>query len=325
MSTPPPSQFKPTSRKSKRPSTSSSHEIPPTDAITSSDDESNLPMVITTSRSSMYKPDGHFDDELFFTIIGNDVRRKILMKLAKFPRYASDLSIDLGVSKQAIKKHLDQLIDFGLVEIASSSVDQKKQFYQINPKVAIFSQIDLTPNYFDISVQNNPEDLIKGMKSLEHNPRTAVTSSMKSRIDYAQLNFALKSLGSQLQEVEEQIASVESQRKQILFQKTLLLNRIQMIINSLVENDLEKEIIFSFFFDTSSTIEGLTLQDILDKLFLRRKQRAGISKTKYLKTDQKTLERGKELLNLLQVLMKNFSFIRGDQLKLFFNFEPEFI
>ena len=54
----------------------------------------------------------------------------------------------------------------------------------------------------------------------------------------------------------------------MLLDKTVLLNRLQMIINALVENDLEKEAIFSLFFDINSTIDGLSVQDILNQMFL---------------------------------------------------------
>jgi len=93
--------------------------------------EQTVPMVIHTKKEKMFRNDGSFNGELFFELIGNDIRRKILSKLSKFPRYASDLAIDLGVSKQAIKKHLDKLIEFGIIEISLSQTDHKKQYYQI--------------------------------------------------------------------------------------------------------------------------------------------------------------------------------------------------
>lgn len=283
--------------------------------------DQTVPLVIKRERMfKMVRDDGSFNDELFFELIGNDIRRKILSKLSKFPRFASDLAIDLGVSKQAIKKHLDKLVEFGIIEISLSQTDQKKQYYQISDHIAIFSKIDLTPNYFSLQCENTPDDLSKAMEILEHDPRTAVTSSLKSRIDYKQLNFSLKALGQQLHTVEKEITIIEKKRKDALLQKTVLLNRIQMIINALVENDLEKEVIFSLFFDTNSTVKGITLEDILNQLFLRKKARAGTPKYKYIKTDEKTLQRGQELLELLNLLINNFGFIQSEGLKLFFDF-----
>jgi hypothetical protein len=128
-------------------------------------------------------------------------------------------------------------------------------------------------------------------------------------------------LGSQLHAVEKKIGTIEANRKDLLLKKTVLLNRVQLIINSLVDSDLEKDVIFSLFFDTKSTVEGLTLNDILNQLFLRKRKRAGVSKYKYVKTDQKTLDRGKELLDLIQMLIKNFGFIRSEDMKLYFDFD----
>ena len=285
--------------------------------------DQTVPMVIKGERMfKMFRPDGSFNDEVFFELIGNDIRRKILAKLSKFPRYASDLAIDLGVSKQAIKKHLDKLIEFGIIEISLSQTDQKKNYYQISNHIAIFSKIDLTPNYFSLQCENTPDDLSKAMEILEHDPSTAITSSLRSRIDYTQLNFSLKALGQQLHSVEKEITVIEKKRKEALLQKTVLLNRIQMIINALVESDLEKEVIFSLFFDTKSTVKGITLEEILNQLFLRKKARAGTPKYKYIKTDEKTLQRGQELLELLNLLIKNFGFIRSEGKGiLFFDFD----
>ncbi|QEE15850.1 ArsR/SmtB family transcription factor [Promethearchaeum syntrophicum] len=281
---------------------------------------STVPMVFPGRREKMLRNDGSFNDEMFFELIGNDIRRKILSKLSKFPRFASDLAIDLGVSKQAIKKHLDKLVEFGIIEISLSQTDQKKQYYQISNQIAIFSKIDLTPNYFSLQCENTPSDLADAMDVLNHDPKTAITSSSRSRMDYTQLNFSLKALGQQLHTVEKEITVIEKKRKEALLQKTVLLNRIQMIINALVENDLEKEVIFSLFFDTKSTVKGITLEEIINQLFLRKKARAGTPKYKYIKTDEKTLQRGQELLELLNLLIKNFGFIQSEGLKLFFDF-----
>jgi ArsR family transcriptional regulator len=284
----------------------------------------NLPTVVKSTPHTFFHPDGTFNGDEFYSLLGNDIRRKILTKLSKFPRYTSDLAIDLGVSKQAVKKHLDRLEKFGIVEKSASTENQKKQFYQINSNIALFCQVDITPNYFALNVQNTPEEMVEHFKAqMHHNPETSLTSSRRERKDYHQLNFALKALGQQLHEVEQNMEEIEKKRRDALLVKTVLLNRIQIIINSLVENDLEKEVIFSLFFDTQSTIEGLTLEEILNQLFLRKKQRAGVSKYKYQKTDPKTIERGQEMLELLQMLIKNFGFIRTDESRLYFDFSEK--
>ena len=88
-------------------------------------------------------------------------------------------AIDLSITKQAVKKHLDKLVDFGLVqEIKERIGDQKIQLYEINPDIALFAQVDLTPNYFKTNAQNFPDALTESLKSLQHDPAQAMTLSL---------------------------------------------------------------------------------------------------------------------------------------------------
>ena len=48
-------------------------------------------------------------------VLGNDTRRRILQLLADEPRYFIQLSKDLGVSQQAVLKHLELLEKNGFV------------------------------------------------------------------------------------------------------------------------------------------------------------------------------------------------------------------
>ncbi len=271
---------------------------------------------------------GQVDTELFFDLFGNDIRRKILSKLAKFPRYASDLAVDLGVSKQATKKHLDKLLEYGLIKIAEKSKNYaKKQFYQIADDIALFFNITLMPNYYNVNAVNTPEDLLESVKEMDHDPRKAVIYKALNKEeddytpDYEQLDYSLRSLGKQLTKVEKEVSDYEERHRKALLKKTMLINRIQIIINALLENELEKEVISSFFFDLDASVEGLSLEDIVNRLFLKKKKRAGVSKFQDYKPDEKTLERGQELLELLKLLVKNFEFIRTDGKTLFFDFD----
>jgi predicted transcriptional regulator len=288
------------------------------------DEDRKPPVVVNSNRPKMFREDGSFNQDLFFEIIGNDIRRKILMKLAKFPRYASDLAIDMAVSKQAVKKHLNKLLEFGLIEeVPSERFEQKIQYYQISSSIAIFANVDLTPNFFQSVVENTPESLVEGLANLTHNPTMALISPQKGGTNYHDLNFALGILGQKLNQVEKKIAGVEDERNKALIEKMVLLNQVQFIINALVENDLEKEVIFSLFFDLKTSIEGVSVMDIVNKLFLRKRKRAGVPFEKHDRPDPKMLERGKDLLELLRLLIRNFGFVRTEGSKLFFEFKED--
>mgnify|MGYP006311005781 CR=1 FL=1 len=116
-------------------------------------------------------------------------------------------------------------------------------------------------------------------------------------------------------EVEEELQEAEKKRKDILFEKISLINRLKIIINSLVQDDLEKEIILSFFFDLNTTLEGLSYEDILKKLFIQKKKRAGVTDFEEYRVepeDSKYINRGKKLLAIIQMFIRNFDFIRQD-------------
>ena len=283
----------------------------------------NLQEVPVQPEYKLFNPDGSIDEETFFFIFGNDIRRKILSKLSKFPRYASDLAIDLGVSKQAVKKQLDKLIEYGIIEIFHQEhEDKKRQFYQINNDIALFCQITITPNFFNTNIENNPIEFANAMRKMTHDPRYALTiPGLRHSANYSELNTSLGSLGKKLNTIEKDLQGINEEYKQMQLKKMAIINRIQMILNNFLRDDLEKEVIFSLFFNIDKTIEGLTLDDILHNLFLRKKKRAGSKDLQHKKTDAKTIQRGQELLKLLEILIKNFGFIRSEGDKLFFNFE----
>ena len=56
------------------------------------------------------------DHDEFFDIMGNIVRRKILSQLTQGPMSMKDLVKEIDVSRQAILKQINDLIEKGLVE-----------------------------------------------------------------------------------------------------------------------------------------------------------------------------------------------------------------
>ncbi len=106
---------------------------------------------------TIYDEKGNLNIDLFMDILSSDIRRRILEKLAKAPRYLADLESELSVTKQAVKKHLKILMDVGLVETdsdLSQFSEGPKIYYRIKSEVNISFHIDITSNYWNIS--NSP-------------------------------------------------------------------------------------------------------------------------------------------------------------------------
>ena len=73
--------------------------------------------------------------DVLLEVLGNDTRRRILQLLADEPRYFIQLSKDLGVSQQAVLKHLEILERNGFVtsfEAESDFAAPKRKYYQLN-------------------------------------------------------------------------------------------------------------------------------------------------------------------------------------------------
>jgi ArsR family transcriptional regulator len=69
------------------------------------------------------------DMGVLLDILGNDTRRRILQLLADEPRYFIQLSKDLGVSQQAVLKHLDLLEKYGFISSYSGNSEYAVEFF----------------------------------------------------------------------------------------------------------------------------------------------------------------------------------------------------
>jgi len=75
------------------------------------------------------------DIDTLLDLLGNDTRRRILQLLADEPRYFIQLSRDLGVSQQAVLKHLELLEKHGFVssyEEESAFAAPKRKYFKLD-------------------------------------------------------------------------------------------------------------------------------------------------------------------------------------------------
>ncbi|MDQ2895163.1 MAG: metalloregulator ArsR/SmtB family transcription factor [Actinomycetota bacterium] len=65
---------------------------------------------------------------LVFGALADPTRRHLLSSLAQHPATATDLALDLPISRQAVVKHLTTLSDAGLLERERSGRDVRYRF-----------------------------------------------------------------------------------------------------------------------------------------------------------------------------------------------------
>lgn len=258
--------------------------------------------------------------------MGNDVDRQIILKLSKLPRYASDIAIDLGISKPAVKKHLEKLKDAGFIlRHESDDSDDKKQYYCLNSELSVSFSLDLNPNYFSYRSENTNLIISSSDKSSESSNKYVLQASVlgdKSGITRESIilrrsgkikaaNESLTQLGRALRDIELDIRELEDTRYKFLANKNEIITRIKHVINSLVSEPMEREIIFSFFYRTIESFnKGLSIQKFLEDIFLKFSgSRAGVSgnTTQSIGKQRKRIEKLEILLNNI---INEFNFIK---------------
>ena len=91
-------------------------------------------------------------------LLENKVRRDILERLVREPHYPLQLAEQIGVSQQAIMKHLKLLKDDGFVDcekVPSNKGGPPKQIYMV--KRAFSMRIDLGPDLFHVEKRQLPK------------------------------------------------------------------------------------------------------------------------------------------------------------------------
>ena len=136
-------------------------------------------------------------------LLGNNTRRRILEALTNEPKYFIQLSKEVGISQQAVLKHLLQLEKFGLIEsyrAKSNLAAPDRKYFKLNKSV--FLSVGITGNSMEIrmeSIQNRKEDISYEINTNKKQPDKEMTNiiiNTKSKID----NISIK-----IKELEDEI------------------------------------------------------------------------------------------------------------------------
>ncbi|MBN2155748.1 MAG: ArsR family transcriptional regulator [Candidatus Lokiarchaeota archaeon] len=284
--------------------------------------------------------DGSINIELLMNILGNEIDRKILMKLSKTPSIATNLSKDLGISKPAIKKHLENLLQVGLIiPYSKDERDKKKVFYCLNPEISLSLNLDFSLNYFNYSVKNvsqATQDVYKRLekKKSKYPLQVSIYGVKKDAEDSIELaerraqNAALIQLGRALRTIELNLRSVEQDRENLFAEKKEITTRIKEVISNFVDEPLEREIIFSFFYRLFESLDsGISVNKFLEDIYLRYKgSRAGVSEKDITRSMINQRNRIKEIKATLMRIVNEISFIKtlydkdSQEMNIFFDF-----
>ncbi|RLF28837.1 MAG: hypothetical protein DRN14_03415 [Thermoplasmata archaeon] len=98
-------------------------------------------------------------DAILFALL-SPARRELLRRLSRAPQYPLGLSRALGLSPQAIVKHLYVLEEAGLVEQVGQvrgGLGAPRTYYGLSRSVSVY--VDIGPGLFSLSVEEWPGDV----------------------------------------------------------------------------------------------------------------------------------------------------------------------
>ncbi len=198
-------------------------------------------------------------------LLGNETRRRILRLLAQEPRYFIQLSRDLGVSQQAILKHLELLERAGFVSPYSAKSDlpaPKRKYYRLNR--SIYMSIGITED--DVSIRLR--DIATNQDDAKHSFRDTILpeTTDESNGSDSELSDFLGSSRDMLKRLDERVGELERHKVSLLKLRQTVMRRIHDAVRSNFDDPLERSILYSLLtsgdaLDVASLSERLNVRE----------------------------------------------------------------
>jgi len=165
------------------------------------------------------------DLDVLLWVFENPIRRRILQKLSRDVHYPLQLSRELGVSQQAVAKHLKVLVDTGLVDVKEAKSPlggPNRTYYSLKEGISI--KIDVAPAFFDVKL-----DTWKKTRP-----------SIESRVEEE-----LSGIASLVKEIDRKIRELDQQRLSLLQARQAAVKNAGKLLNSMNLDHIQKEIVYS--------------------------------------------------------------------------------
>ena len=174
-------------------------------------------------------------------LLGNNTRRRILESLTNEPKYFIQLSKEIGVSQQAVLKHLFLLENFGLIEsfkAKSNLAAPDRKYFQLNRSV--YLSIGITGNSMEIKMEN-----IKGPNKVKAKNNMAIENKEGSIKKDEEITDILKNTKRKLELIAKRMQELEDEKIHLLKEKQHILEITHQVIRESLEEDLARRILYS--------------------------------------------------------------------------------
>lgn len=197
------------------------------------------------------------DLDMLLSVIENPTRRRILEALVREPHYPLQLSRELGMSQQAIMKHLKVLEDYSLVRSFPEESDQggpSRKIYVPTTKFTII--VDFGPGLFDTTFVKLAMEAMQWPRALHR--------SASEKVELPDIGDKVVELKSSVAEIDGQLEELQHRRERLIGQKEEVLEEAARIIESSVDDYQVRRVVYEYVQSPE-----LSPQDIAEELGLR--------------------------------------------------------
>lgn len=200
--------------------------------------------------------------------VENPIRRQIIARLTKEPNYQLQLAKELGISQQAVAKHLVNMEGSGLVGAVLEDSPRGPQRKEYLLKKSLSVTIDLTPNLFRARVFSF--GAVPGMEEPEAGQTiTRINEIMR----YPDEVSKIRPLADIVREVDRKLKGMEEERAVLLYLRNFALLEAARATTSLTTADRRKVLHYLM----KEQRDGIS--DISSSLGLRQNVVGGILET----------------------------------------------
>lgn len=199
------------------------------------------------------------DLDMLLSVIENPTRRRILETLVREPHYPLQLSRELGMSQQAIMKHLKVLEDYSLVRSFPEESDQggpTRKIYVPTTKFTII--VDFGPGLFNTT-------FVKLAMEAMQSPRP-MTRDEGAPIGLPEIGKRVVGLREEVAAIDSSLEELQNKRERLIGKKEEALAEAVRVIENGIEDYQVRRIVFEYVQNP-----GLTAQEIAEGLGLRDK------------------------------------------------------
>jgi ArsR family transcriptional regulator len=181
--------------------------------------------------------------DVLLDVLGNETRRRILRLLADEPRYFIQLSKDLGVSQQAVLKHLEILEKYGFVtsfERESEFAAPNRKYFELNRSCML--AIGITKDAVEFVFHDIPLEGLDPSKRADIKGVQKGVNALEQEKDHSKIVSMSDEL---LKEINQKLAELAASEISLIRLRQRITRTAHKAIREAFDNDLHRQILYS--------------------------------------------------------------------------------